>query len=413
MKNRLKYINSRTITLLLIIFQSIGIRFFDGQGTVISIIIIVIWHKNFKYLLIKDVRFLIIAFLLILISKIINDSFIFSSLLYQLSLIISIYLFLVSYRRRIGNLINDFFLVLQIFVLHAVMGYLLYLIMPNQFNKTVVLNESFYYLFYISNSTFGGFHRNTGILWEPGVFQFVANLFLFYCIKFNKSTIIILLAFLAVVSSLSTTGLVILIFNTTYFFYCKWKEKKLKIINIMLVFLLMIVFIPSIIMNFKDKTNLDNTSGVVRLRDYYLGIDLIKEKPFLGHGLFDSQYILSKAFSYKIESKLFSKEYLNITGNMGGGFTNGFFGLIVCYGIPVSFLLYFFCFKNKFVDNDFIERIIFYLIILISSFFLPITFTSFFLMFPFSHWILNQKKSTKRKPRNFTLATYHKRKQLI
>lgn len=410
MKNSFNYINSRTITLLLIIFQSIGIRFFDGQGTIISIIIILLWHKNFKYLLIKDVRFLNIAFLLILISKIINDSFSFSSLLYQLSLIISVYLFLVSYRKRKSNLINDFFLVLQLFVLHAFVGYLLYLIVPNQFIKTVGLNKSFHNLFYISFSTFGNFHRNTGFFWEPGVFQFVANLFLFYCIKFNKSIVIILIAFFSVVSSLSTTGLVILMFNITYFLYCKWKERKIKIINILLLFLSMIVLVPTILSNFKDKTNLENTSGIVRLRDYYLGIELIKEKPFLGHGLYDSKNALIKRFSKKIESDLFSKEYLDISGNMGGGFTNGFFGLIIWYGIPVSFLIYLFCFKNKFVVGDFIERIIFYLIILISTFFLPITNTALFLMFPFSFFILNQKKSTKIISKNFTLANYHKRK---
>lgn len=405
--------NFKILTFCLIIIQSVGIRFFNGQGTLLSIIIIVISFKNFKKFTIKDVRFLFIAFMLILISKLINESFTFSILLYQLSLIIATYLFLVSYRRRMSNLQNDFFLALQIFVFHAVVGYLLYLMMPNQFIETKGLNKSFYDLFYVSNSTFGNVQRNTGFFWEPGVFQLIANFYLFYCIKFNKNIIKILFAIFAVVSSLSTTGLFILLINATYFIYTKWKEKKIKLINIILIMSVLIITIPIINNNAKDKISDDNTSGLVRLRDYYIGFELIKERPILGHGIFDSEYLSSKNYVLTLESNLFSNEYLEISGDMGGGYTNGFLGLIAWYGIPVSFLLYFFYFKNKFIDNNLIERILFNLIPIITLFSEPISYTSLFLMFPFSYWILSSKKISKRISRNFVSGNSLTKKQLI
>lgn len=384
--------NYQILIFCLIIIQSVGIRFFNGQGTLLSIIIIIISFKNFKKFVIKDVRFLFIAFLLILLSKIINESFTFSILLYQLSLIIATYLFLVGYKTKMSNLQSDFFLALQIFVFHAVVGYCLYLIIPNQFIETKGLNKTFYNLFYVSNSTFGNVQRNTGFFWEPGVFQLVANFYLFYCIKFKEKTIKVLLGIIAVVSSLSTSGLLILLINIVYFIYNKWKEKKINIASLILVLSLIVVFIPIISDNTKDKVNDDNTSGLVRLRDYYVGLELIMEKPLFGHGVFDSEYLSSKKYVRTWESNLFSNEYLEISGDMGGGYTNGFFGLVAWYGIPISFLLYYFYFKNRFIENTGLEKVLFNLIFLFTLVSEPISYTSLFLVFPLSYWVLDRKK---------------------
>ena len=271
------------------------------------------------------------------------------------------------------------------------------MIIPDSFVRFNIMNKSLYHLFYVSVSNFGNFQRNTGLFWEPGAFQLVANLYLFYCIKFNKNITKVLLAIFAVVSSLSTSGLMILLINVAYFFYTKWKEKKIKLLNVLLVLFVTIVFIPIISNNTKDKVNEENTSGIVRLRDYYIGLDLIKEKPLLGHGVFDSKYLLSKSYVKNWESNLFSNEYLEISGDMGGGYTNGFLGLIAWYGIPISFILYFFYFKNKFIDDNVIERILFNSIPLFSLVTEPISYTSLFLMFPLSYWIFNSKNRKKQK----------------
>ena len=387
---RLNSLNIKVLIFCLIIVQSIGIRFFNGQGIFLSVIVILLSFKNFKKLKITDIRFLFLMFLFLLCSKLINPSFSFSSLIYVISLIISSYLFLVGYRKNRDRLQRDFFAALQIFVFHAFIGYVIYLLFPKQFIEFNPLNKSFYNLFYVSTSAFGNFQRNTGLFWEPGVFQLVANFYLFYCIKFNKSNKILFLAICSVVSSLSTSGLIVLMINFIYILYLKWKSKKIKFTNIFLLVILAVAFIPIIGSNVKDKINEDNTSALVRYRDFNIGLELIKEKPIMGHGVFDSEYLKKKQYVKKWESNLFSTEYLDEAGEMGGGYTNGFIGLIAWYGIPASILLYLIYLKNKFVDTDRIERFLFNLIMLISLISEPVSYTSLFMMFPFTYIIFDK-----------------------
>jgi hypothetical protein len=234
--------NIQIFVFCLIIIQSIGIRFFQGQGTFLSSIIILLCFRNFKLLLMEDIRFLLSSFFLILLCRLSNDTFYFltlsdnlSAISYQLLLIFSAYIFLVGYRYKAFRLQNDFFYVLQIFVFHAIIGYLLFFLLPIQFINYNEMNKSFYYLFFVSNSTFGNIQRNTGVFWEPGLFQLIANFYLFFCIKLNKGIVKIFIAVLAVISSMSTTGLFILLINLVYYIYTKSKEKKIKIFNLIII----------------------------------------------------------------------------------------------------------------------------------------------------------------------------------
>ena len=383
--------NWRVFTFLLIVIQSIGIRFFEGQGILFSILIIALSYNSLKLLTPRDYRFLIISFLFLVICKIANPSFLFKTFIYQTSLIIAAYLFLIRYRGKLYMLQIEFFIALRIFTFHAIIGYILYLIVPDHFKEINEMNKSLFYLFYVSAADFMGVQRNTGLFWEPGVLQLVANLYLFYCIKFKKNIYQIIIAGLAVVSSFSTTGLIILIINFFYFFYLKFRTKQLSFFNISLVIIALMLFIPILKENASNKMSGKNTSGLVRFRDLIVGIELIKEKPIIGHGQFDTEYLISKDYINKIESGLFSKEYIKASGDMGGGYTNGLLGLVVWYGIPVSLFLYFLYFKNKFVEGTFIERFLFCLIPLLSMITEPIAYTSLFLMFPFSSWAINKK----------------------
>lgn len=391
----------RVFTFCLIIIQSIGIRFFEGQGILFSILIIALSYNSLKLLTPRDYRFLIISFLFLVICKIANPSFLYTSLIFQSSLIIAAYLFIIQYRIKPYMLQSEFFIALRFFTFHAIIGYILYLIIPDYFKDFNVMNKSLFYLFYVSTGDFMGFQKNSGLFWEPGVLQLVANLYLFYCIKFKKNIYQIIIAGLAVVSSFSTTGLIILIINFFYFFYLKFRTKQLSFFNISLVIIALMLFIPILKENASNKMGGKNTSGLVRLRDLQVGIELIKEKPIIGHGQFNTEYLISKNYINKIESNLFSKEYIKASGDMGGGYTNGLLGLVVWYGIPMSLLLYFFYFKSKFVEGNFIERFLFCLIPLLSMISEPIAYTSLFLMFPFSYWILNVKYTAIKKNKTY------------
>lgn len=103
-----------------------------------------------------------------------------------------------------------------------------------------------------------------------------------------------------------------------------------------MVTIALILFIPILRENAVNKMGGKDTSGVVRFRDFIVGIELIKEKPIIGHGQFTTEYLMSKDYVSKIESGLFSKEYIKASGDMGGGYTNGLLGLIVWYGVPIT-----------------------------------------------------------------------------
>jgi len=388
-------INWRVFTFCLIIIQSIGIRFFSGQGTLLSLIIIILSYRSLYLLTFRDYNFLFISTLFLLTCKIFNpSSFSLSSLVFQISLIFSTYLFIIQYRRYPNLIQKEFFTALTLFAYHAILGYIIYLIIPGKFVSFNGMNNTFAHLFYVSSGDFMGFKRNTGLFWEPGVFQLVMNLYLFYCIKFKKNFFHIISGILIVLSSFSTVGLVILTINFGYYFYVKYKSGHVSFSHIAVIIFTLILFVPILKGNTIEKINGENTSGLVRLRDMIVGIDLIKEKPILGHGKFESDYLKTKSYVTSTEGELFSEEYLEITGDMGGGYTNGLLGLIAWYGIPVSFLIYFFYFKNRFVGNDITERVIYCLIPLLSMISEPIAYTSLFLMFPLSYWILNVKYKT-------------------
>jgi len=385
---RINVNNWRVFAFCLIIIQSIGIRFFQGQGIVFSILITAISLKSLSELVLEDYQFLSASFIFLLICKLFNPAFIFSNLIYQASLIFSIYLFLVQYRRQSHLMQWEFFISLRFFAFHAFIGYLLFLIVPGQFAPYGVMNNSLFHIFYVSPTEFMSFHRNTGLFWEPGVLQLAMNLYLFYCIKFKCNIFYIIVGGLTVFSTFSTMGFIILVLNFSYFFYLKFAEERLSIFTILLVLILLLFFVPFLTKNTNEKIDGENTSGLVRMRDLIVSIELIKERPILGHGKFDDNYLLTKNYVINIENELFSNEYIEASGEMGGGFTNGLLGLIAWYGIPISLFLYILYFKNRFIDGNLIERIIYCLIPLLSMISEPIAYTSFFLMFPFSYWIL-------------------------
>lgn len=385
--------NFRIFVFIIIIIQSIGIRFFEGQGTVLAIIILIISIKNLNILKNKDLFFFITIFVFLLFNKLINKQFSFKNLIFLLLLITSTYLFILKYRKLPELITIELFIALKILILHSVIGYFIYLILPTSFSDFNVMNKSFLNFFFISKSYFIGLNRNTGLFWEPGVYQLAANLYLFFCIKFDKKILQILIAALAVISSFSTIGLIIILFNAYYFISKRTNFKILVILKyIPFIILLFYLFYPIFKTNITNKINDTNTSSLTRYRDLIIGIDLIKEKPFFGHGIFNIEYLLSNHKILQNESNIFSSTYINAAGQMSGGYTNGLLGLIIWFGLPASSIIYLFFLKNKFVyGENFIEKSIFNLIVILSLVSSPITYTSFFLILPFSYLIIEKK----------------------
>ncbi|OIQ65948.1 O-antigen ligase [mine drainage metagenome] len=267
--------------------------------------------------------------------------------------------------------------------------------------------RTFLYIFYVSGGeTNNVLMRNIGLCWEPGVLQLILNLFLFFSIKRGRSILFLALVALTVVSTFSTAGYIIMILNIIYFVLLQLRRK----INISLLIFMGLIFSTGLFaliqQNISAKFDSTNTSGLARLRDYEIGIELISEKPILGHGIFDQKYLLSKTALINIESNIFSKGYLSDYGNFSGGYTDGLLGLACWYGVPIAIYIYILTYKNKFVSDKWYEKLIMFLILCLACISEPITYTSLFLLFPFSVLVFNRNsaKSNKKKNNVFLMA---------
>jgi hypothetical protein len=237
-----------------------------------------------------------------------------------------------------------------------------------------------------------GMARNTGLLWEPGLLQMMLNLYLFYKIKNHSPIWVLGLITLTIFSTLSSIGFAVLGLNYVFFIIHNFKHRTGLIIRlIFLTFLLSgsLIFIKS---NIEDKLSGTNTSGLVRYRDFLIGMSLIADRPLTGHGLFDTNYLLTLPYVSIIESNVFTTEYLDSMDEISGGFTNGLLGIFCWFGIPAGFLLNIFLYKNKFSMSSGYPRFAFFLIITLTTITEPITNTAFFLLFPFSFLIFNKSK---------------------
>lgn len=382
----------RIISLFLIIFQSLGIRFFEGQGWAISLFLLLLNFDSISLIKKRDFFILCVFFFFFLFNWIINQSSSLFSFFYQYSLILNTYFFLLKYRGSSFELEKDFYVSSKAFVIHALFSFFLYYVIPFAFTLKIALNQSFLGLFYVSNSSFAGFVRSTGVFWEPGVYQIIANLFLFFTIKLRQSNFKILIAMFAVVISFSSMGFGILFINVLYYFFVNAKMKIHNIILLFSAFIFIVLLSPLLLTNISGKVSGNDTSGIARLRDIMIGIELIKERPLLGHGKFEpKEYLIKKKYVSEIESGLFSEDYLEVSGQMSGGLTNGLLALLAWYGLPLGLILYYYFFKQKIINGKKYEVFIFALIPFISFISEPVTYTAFFLLFPFSYFILQTK----------------------
>ncbi|WP_442589249.1 O-antigen ligase family protein [Pedobacter sp. AW31-3R] len=382
-------------TLLLVIIQSCGIRFIPGQGSLLIALVLFLSRDGFKALSKKDFGNLFIIFIFLFINNIFGPNFSISKFIFQYGLVLESYVFLLYYKKKgFDVLLDRFYRALHFIFLHALIGFALYILLRPLYMATTAFGypyRTFAFLFYIANPD--GAIRNTGLLWEPGLLQMMLNIYLFYSIKRNAPIWVLVLITLTIFSTLSTVGFVILGFNYIYFILHNFKKRTSLIIRlIILTFLLSgsLIFIKD---NIEDKISGSNTSGLVRYRDYLIGMSLIADRPLLGHGLFETKYLTTLPYVSIIESNVFTTEYLADVDELSGGFTNGLLGIFCWFGVPAGLLLNILFYRNRFSMSSGYPQLVFYLIITLTTISEPITNTAFFLLFPFSFLVFSKRKS--------------------
>lgn len=380
-------LEKRIISLFLIIFQSCGIRFFDGQGAFLMILVIALQWQNALYFKRKDLKIGLAIFFALIVIKLLNSGFEISKFIFFLGILLEVYLFLLTYRKNSTYVFEmDLVKVLNSFFIHAFFCFLFYTIFNGAFKENDLSGYPYQHLLHIFYLDREG--RTTGLLWEPGVLQLLLNLLLFFSIKNNKGTPYIFLIILVIISTGSTTGYFILLLNFLFFLSQRINLTNPKVILTFVGTLILPILFYSVVKeNLINKLGGENTSGLVRLRDLMVGYEMIKEKPILGHGLYELTYLNTKPYVFSVESGMFSEDYMQNTGDMGGGYTNGLLAIFTWFGIPLGVAIYILFYKNSLIQE---RRFFFFVIFALSLISEPLSYTPFFLLFPISFLVFRK-----------------------
>ena len=213
--------------------------------------------------------------------------------------------------------IPHLYLILKIILIHALINFFIFpFVKPflinisnGRYDCVSFLNVFFYLKNTHSFSVLGiELVRNQGIFWEPGVLQIFLNLLLFI-ISFvkKKRGLIFWLTILAIFTTFSTTGLVVLFVQLLLSFSSEIR-KNILFLPIAVFMTLLVYYITSI--NISDKIHgTGQFSFQARFFDLVQPFYMLAENPITGVGLDDEQFIKTRQktnFSLNLQAVDFS-----------------------------------------------------------------------------------------------------------
>lgn len=368
--------------LFLAIFQSCGIRLFQGVGITLSIILFGLLLQVTK--ISTKAIFLIFLCFIFLLLKSTPIAFAIN----VCAIILNSTLLIQVYQRR--SFIRDLYNVLKFFYIQGFVTFILTIIIPESYwvqmtSGVTIPTLSLGYLFYCpSDATLvGPIKRLMGLAWEPGCFQMLLNIFLF--ISINRGDMLKKIApisFLIVMTG-STAGYIVFMLNM--FFYFKKNNVRTLAKSIWIVLPVFILVLPFLQENIAGKmmesdTGVINSSGIIRYRDLISGIICLKEHPILG---IDISELASNPVYQRIEYKSIAyvmdpRGWYQYFDYACGGYTNGFFYTTLLWGVMGVFLVYGFLTNNIWKENFGKNWYYMPLIISLSMISEPISNTIFF-----------------------------------
>lgn len=331
----------RTI-LFLMIFQSIGLRLFQGIGISLLIVIFVLCLPKAKFT--KAIKpFLIIEIVYLALSAIkdigYKDIIINSVAIFDACLFITMY-------RDYRIMLDDLYNVLRIYCVQAIISIPVFFILPS--SAYIMLDPSvipitprtFCYIFYYPMEKSAlGFPRISGWCWEPGTFQLVANMFLLLKIIRKDSIKSMIWVVALILATFSTLAYVCLLLNIIV---AIWNGKRKVLMTIIVVVSLPLAS-GIVLTNFSEKFAEDNTSGLIRKRDIYVGMQVMKDHPLIGYNVSDLE---ETQYGRNLEDIYWATTILmNYTQDnkiyYAGGYTNGFFTALMTYGLFIGLFLFY------------------------------------------------------------------------
>lgn len=202
-----------------------------------------------------------------------------------------------------------------------------------------------------------GIFRNSGVFWEPGAFQVIINVAIFFQIYYlrNMNKLKLIIFCITIFSTMSTAGItILLLIYISIFDKIKSRMKYMYVLSAILIGIFT-GFIEQKIFSKYDVNSSNGGSLNARLSAVQAEFEIIKEAPILGVGF--EQY-----------EKRFAEEMKRFEKNEGS--SNSFTSLLALNGTIyfIIFIFYFVIFLIK-ISNRILEQIVILLstIIMLSA----------------------------------------------
>ena len=282
--------------------------------------------------------------------------------------------------------------ILKIVLYHALVSFICYFFVKGYLVKLYggwgneYIADSFYYVFFYDAekykfSLFGlEFIRNQGWFWEPGILQIFLNILLFiegFVVKRNKWTIFLLI--IAIITTYSTTGILIMLFLLAFIFWSYVRTSPLTII-LVISFSLPLYYVAET--NIENKTIGEKSSSFQkRYLDLVQPFAIALKYPLTGVGL-DREYFQKLRSKFQMEDDFgkIIQTYIGLertSESTEKGSSNSLTYLIAAMGFPTAFFLFFCLLKQDLFRK---RKGIFMTIITISIFSEPLLLRPFFLI---------------------------------
>ena len=294
-----------------------------------------------------------------------------------------------------GVFINSLYFILKLVLVHSLFNFFAYFFFKN--NLLLITSEyheslTYNYLFYYSPKEgslidlFGiDIPRNTGMFWEAGILQIYLNILFFLEISiFKRNKKLLALISFVILTTYSTTGLLLLMLQITYF-----THKELKS-NIKILFL--IVLIAPLYSVFNENMNEKiygegESSFQKRLFDLTQPLFITIENPLTGVGL-DLDRFQEVREEFYINSdlnnslhKIGIEQKVETTSK---GSTNSVMYMLAGMGFPTAFLFIYMFAKQQIITN---HRFMWFILAFVSVMSEPLLLRPFFFMFIVSGFI--------------------------
>ena len=286
--------------------------------------------------------------------------------------------------------INSLYFTLKLVLFHAVFSFIAYFfvidslfLITSEYHETLTFNYLFHY------SLKGGaavinlfgidFPRNAGMFWEAGILQGYLNLLFFLEISiFKRNKKLLALIILAILTTYSTTGLLLLIMQIIYFSFKEIKS-NVKIISL-LILIIPLYFIFNANLNEKIYGG-GESSFQKRLFDLTQPFFIAIANPLTGIGLDPDQFQDTREDFYINSDLNSSLSKIGVEQNVettSKGSTNSVMYMLAGMGFPIALLLIYMFIKQQIIIND---RIIWFILTFGFVMSEPLLFRPFFFVF--------------------------------